>query len=57
VRVDAHGRRNVERAGEIIDDGVDEVLDALVLEGGTADDGDEAGWRRSGGECLLELGP
>ena len=37
----ALGRRNVERAREIIDDGIDEVLHALVLEGGTADDRDK----------------
>ncbi len=41
VRVDADGGRDVERAGEIIGDGVDEELDALVLVGGTADDGDK----------------
>ena len=41
VRVDAHSRGNVERTGEIIDDGVDEKLDALVLEGGATDDRDK----------------
>ena len=40
MRVDADGGRNVERAGKIIDDGIDEELDALVLEGGTTDDRD-----------------
>ena len=38
---DALGRRDVERAREIVDDGVDEVLHALVLEGGAADDRDD----------------
>jgi hypothetical protein len=33
--------RNIERAGEIIDHGIDEILHALVLEGGTSDDWDE----------------
>ena len=34
-------RRNVQRAREVIDDGVDEILHALVFESGTAGDGDE----------------
>ena len=38
IRVHALGRRDVDRAGEVIDDGIHEVLDALVLESGTADD-------------------
>ena len=33
------GRRDVERARQIIDDGVDEILHAFVLEGGPADNG------------------
>ena len=41
VGVDALRRRDVERAGKIIDDRIDEILDALVLEGGTADDRDK----------------
>ena len=41
VRVHAPGRRNIDRAREIIDDGIDEILDALVLESGTADNRDE----------------
>ena len=55
VRVDADGRGNVERAREIIDDGVDEELDALVLEGGTADDGDELVRDREAADAGLEL--
>ena len=41
VRVHADRWRNVERARKIIDDCVDQILDALVLEGGTADDRDK----------------
>jgi hypothetical protein len=55
VRVDAHGRGNVERAGEIIDDGVDQELDALVLEGGTADDGDKLVGDGQAADAGLEL--
>ena len=32
-------RRDVERRGEIVDDGVEQLLDALVLERGSADHG------------------
>ena len=35
------GRRNVERARQVIDDRVDQILHALVLESGTADHRDE----------------
>ena len=34
----AHGRRDVERARQVVDDGVEHGLDALVLEGGAAQD-------------------
>ena len=34
-------RRNIERAREIIDHRIDQILHALVLEGGTADHRDE----------------
>ena len=36
----AHGRRDVERAGQVVDHGVEHGLDALVLEGRAAQDGD-----------------
>ena len=38
VRVDAVDGRDVERAGEKVDDGVEERLHALVLEGGAEQD-------------------
>ena len=41
VRVLAFGRRNVERAREIIDHRIDQILHALVLEGAAADDRNE----------------
>ena len=41
IRVLTADRRNVQRAREVIDDGVDEILHALVFESGTAGDGDE----------------
>ena len=38
VRIHSDRRRNVERARQIIDHRVDEILHALVLERGAADD-------------------
>ena len=38
VGVDALNRRLVERAGQVIDDGVEQRLNALVLEGASAND-------------------
>jgi hypothetical protein len=51
LRVDALHRRNVERAREVVDDGVEERLHALVLEGGAEQDGRERALRacRHGG--------
>jgi hypothetical protein len=34
----AYRRRNVERAGKVVDDAVENLLDALVLEGRAGDD-------------------
>ena len=62
IGVLALGRRNVERAREIIDDRIEQVLHALVLEGGATDDGTElvgdglaadAGLEHLGGDRLL----
>ncbi len=54
VRIHALGRGNVDRAGKIIDDRIDEVLHALVLEGGTADDRDELVRDRLAADARLE---
>ena len=45
VRLVPLGGREVERAGQVVDDGVEHGLDALVLEGRPAQDGDH--WRPS----------
>ena len=39
VRLRADDWRNVQRGGEVIDDGVQQSLDAFVTEGGAAEDG------------------
>ena len=50
LRVDALHRRDVERAREVVDDGVEERLHALVLEGGAEQDGRERARERAGAE-------
>ena len=42
IGVLAFGGRNVERAGEVVHDRIDEQLNALVFKGGSADHGNEA---------------
>ena len=54
VGVHAVGRRDVERAGQVIDDGVEQVLDALVLEGGAAGDGDDLVGDGGAAEALFQ---
>ena len=54
--VDALDRRDVERAGQIVDDGVEQLLHALVLVRGAADDGhhlDRDGGAADGGADLV----
>jgi hypothetical protein len=41
VGVHADGGGDVERAGEVIDHGVEQILDALVFESGATGDGDQ----------------
>jgi len=41
ARIGADHRRNVERRRQVLDHGVEHRLDALVLEGGAAQDGDD----------------
>src|SRR5258708_775634 len=41
VGVDSLDRRNVERGGQVVDDAVEQELDALVLEGRPAEHGDQ----------------
>ena len=57
VGVLSFGRRDVERAGEVVDDGINKVLDAFIFECGSAGDGDEFvgdGLATDGGLELLD---
>ena len=54
VGIHAAGWRNVQRAGKIIDDRIDQILHALVLEGGTADHRDELVRDRLAANARLE---
>ena len=47
--------RDVERAGKVVDDGVEQVLDALVLESRTAGDGDQLVGDGGAADALLQL--
>eukprot|EP00967_Tisochrysis_lutea_P124988 scaffold209589_cov35-Tisochrysis_lutea.AAC.4 len=46
---------DIDRRGHVIDDGVKERLDALVLEGGTRDDRYEGALKRALADELLEF--
>ena len=54
ARVDPVDRRHVERAREIVDDRVEERLDALVLEGGACEHRGDGDVERRGAERALQ---
>ena len=55
VGVHADHRREFQRAREVVDDGVEEGLDTLVLESGTAGDGDQLVGDGGAADGLLEV--
>jgi hypothetical protein len=54
LEVDARGRRNVHRRRQIVDDGVEQGLDALVLEGRAAQDRIEGAVQHRLADALLQ---
>ena len=54
VHLEAFDRRNVQRAGQIVDDGVEQRLDALVLERRAAQHGHEREVERALADQLLQ---
>ncbi len=56
IRVDAVDRRHVERAGQIVDDRVEQRLHAFVLEGGAAQHREEGAGDHGLADQLLEGG-
>ena len=56
LRVEPDHRRHVERRGQVVDDGVEDLLDALVLERRAGQDRDDPGGQGPDAQAALDVG-